>query len=184
MGLLQIPPTDRGQVEVIQGSASALDGPSALGGVINLVSRRPKADAEAELLLNATTRDGQDITGYTSGPLGSNWSYSLTGGYHRQTRKDLDDDGWIDMPGFDRWTVRPRLFWEGDDGATALITVGATHEDRTGGTLTGRTAPDGQSFPLTQDSRRLDAGLVAEFPVENLGKIGVRASAKIGRAHV
>lgn len=181
IGLLQIPPTDLGQVEVIKGSASALYGPSALGGVINLVSRRPKADAETELLLNATTREGQDATGYTSGPLGANWGYSLTGGYHRQTRKDLDDDGWIDMPGFDRWTVRPRLFWEGDDGANALVTVGATHEDRTGGTLSGRTAPDGQAFPLTQDSRRLDAGLVAEFPVENLGKIGVRASAMTQR---
>lgn len=41
LGLLQIPPTDLGQVEVIKGSVSALYGASALGGVINLVSRRP-----------------------------------------------------------------------------------------------------------------------------------------------
>lgn len=41
LGLLQIPPTDLGQVEVIKGSASSLYGGSALGGVINLVSRRP-----------------------------------------------------------------------------------------------------------------------------------------------
>lgn len=181
IGLLQIPPTDLGQVEVIKGSASALYGPSALGGVINLVSRRPRVEAEAELLVNATTRDGQDATGYASGPLGANWRYSLTAGYHRQTRKDLDDDGWIDMPGYDRWTIRPRLFWEGDDGATALVTVGATHEDRRGGTLAGRTAPDGQPFLLTQDSRRLDAGLVAEFPVEALGKLHIRASAMTQR---
>jgi len=181
IGLLQIPPTDLGQVEVIKGSASALYGPSALGGVINLVSRRPKAEAEAEFLLNATTRDGQDATGYTSGPLGANWSYSLTGGYHRQTRKDLDDDGWIDMPGYHRWTVRPRLFWEGDDGANALITIGATREDRTGGTLRDRVAPDGQPFPITQNSRRLDTGLVAEFPVEGIGKVGIRASAMTQR---
>ena len=38
---LQIPPTDLGQVEVIKGAASALYGASALGGVINFVSRRP-----------------------------------------------------------------------------------------------------------------------------------------------
>jgi len=181
IGLLQIPPTDLGQVEVIKGSASALYGPSALGGVINLVSRRPRADAEAELLFNLTSRDGQDITGYTATPLGGNWSASLTGGYHRQTRKDLDDDGWIDMPGYDRWTVRPRLFWEGDDGANLLLTAGATTEDRTGGTLPGRTVPDGQPFPLTQDSRRYDAGLVTEIPVEGLGKIHARASAMTQR---
>src|SRR3546814_196061 len=33
IGLLQIPPTDLGQVEIIKGAASALYGPSALGGV-------------------------------------------------------------------------------------------------------------------------------------------------------
>ena len=41
IGLLQIPPTDLGRVEIIKGSASSLYGGSALGGVINLVSRTP-----------------------------------------------------------------------------------------------------------------------------------------------
>src|SRR4028119_2424338 len=38
LGLLQIPPTDLGRVEVVKGAASALYGASALGGVINLIS--------------------------------------------------------------------------------------------------------------------------------------------------
>ncbi|WHO40958.1 TonB-dependent receptor plug domain-containing protein [Sphingobium sp. AP49] len=58
IGLLQIPPTDLGQVEIIKGAASALYGPSALGGVINLVSRRPAGEPQGELLFNATSRDG------------------------------------------------------------------------------------------------------------------------------
>jgi iron complex outermembrane receptor protein len=41
LSLLQVPPLDLGQVEIIKGAASALYGPSALGGVINLVSQRP-----------------------------------------------------------------------------------------------------------------------------------------------
>src|SRR5690606_11868486 len=86
LGLLQIPPTDLGQVEVIKGAASALYGPSALGGVINLVARRPRAGPEAEGLLNLTSRGGQDLTGYAATPLGSDWSGSLTGGIHRQDR--------------------------------------------------------------------------------------------------
>src|SRR5687767_9555111 len=57
LGLLQIPPTDLGQVEVIKGAASALYGASALGGVINLVSRRPRSEPEAEVVVNATSRD-------------------------------------------------------------------------------------------------------------------------------
>lgn len=177
IGLLQIPPTDLGQVEVIKGAASALYGPSALGGVINLVSRRPDYEAETQLVLNATSRNGQDITAYTASPLSDSIGASLIGGFHRQTRQDLDDDGWIDMPGYERWTVRPRLFWEGEGGANAFFTAGAMNEERVGGTLPGRVMPDGQPFPNSQDSTRYDVGAVGELPIGNLGTAHLRASA-------
>jgi len=48
IGLLQIPPTDLGRVEIIKGSASSLYGGSALGGVINLVSRTPRDTLNGE----------------------------------------------------------------------------------------------------------------------------------------
>lgn len=185
IGLLQIPPTDLGQVEVIKGAASALYGPSALGGVINLVSRRPDYEAETEFLLNTTTRNGQDVTAYTASPLSNEFSGSLVSGFHRQTRQDLDDDGWIDMPGYERWTVRPRLFWEGESGANAFFTVGAMNEERVGGTLPGRLMPDGQPFANTQDSTRFDAGAVVELPVGELGTAHIRASGmKQDHSHV
>jgi outer membrane receptor for ferrienterochelin and colicins len=176
LGLLQIPPTDLGRVEVIKGAASAFYGPSALGGVINLVSRRPAATPQAELLLNATSRDGQDATAYAAAPLGGGLSGSIAGGAHRQRRQDLDGDGWIDMPGFTRFTLRPRLFLEGASGAKVFATVGAMTERRDGGTLPGRFVPDGQPFEQDQDTTRVDAGLVAELPVESFGTVRVRAS--------
>jgi iron complex outermembrane receptor protein len=176
LGVLQIAPTDLGQVEVIKGAASALYGPSALGGVINLISRRPADVLEAEVLANATTRDGQDLTAYLSSPLGGGRSASITGGAHRQSGHDLDEDGWIDMPFYERWTARPRLFWEGANGASAYVTVGAMTEERIGGTLPGQTTPDGQPFRQAQDTDRLDAGLVAEFPVEGAGTLHLRGS--------
>ena len=46
LGLLQIPPMDLGQVEVIKGVASALHGAGAMGGVVNLLSRRPGDELE------------------------------------------------------------------------------------------------------------------------------------------
>lgn len=176
LGLLQIPPTDLGQVEVIKGAASALYGPSALGGMINLVSRRPGDAFEGEVLLNATSREGQDATAYLAAPLGGEVGASLTGGLHRQDRVDLDGDGWIDMPGFDRWTLRPRLFWDGADGQALFLTLEAMSEQRIGGTLPGETVPDGAPFRQTQDTDRLDAGLVAQLPVAGLGTAHFRAS--------
>lgn len=172
IGILQIPPTDLGQVEIIKGSASALYGASALGGVVNLVSRRPGEANEAELLLNATSRDGQDLTAYVAAPLSQHWSGSVVGGLHRQTWQDLDDDGWVDTPGYARTTLRPRLYWEGAGGASAFLTLGYITEEREGGTLPGRTVPDGAPFPNLQDSERFDGGVVAE-----LGMLRLRASA-------
>jgi len=183
IGLLQIPPTDLASVEIIKGSASALYGPAALGGVVNLISRRPRDTPEAEVLLNATSRGGQDVTGYAAGPLAEHWGLSLTGGYHRQDRQDLDEDGWVDIPGYERTALRPRLFWEAENGARALLTVGATRESRLGGTLPGRLAPDGQPFQLTQRTERYDAGAVVDLPVRESDRLQLRASAMSTEHH-
>lgn len=176
LGLLQIPPTDLGQVEVIKGAASALYGSSALGGVINLVSRRAGSVPLAEVLTNVTSRDGQDITAYTETPLSASMSASITGGFHRQTRQDLDEDGWIDMSGYERWTARPRLFWDGPEGARIYATLGFTTEDRRGGTLDGRTLSDGRSFAQLQDTDRLDAGVIGEIPLSDDNMLQLRGS--------
>ena len=181
IGLLQIPPTDLSQVEVIKGSASSLYGGSALGGVINLVSRRPGgsvADGETtgEVLLNLTTEDGQDLTGYVETALSDSFALSLTAGAHRQSAQDFDEDGWIDMPSYERFTVRPRLSWAGDNGATLYGTIGFMTEQREGGTLPGRTVPDGTEFSQDQDTTRFDGGFIAEIPVSETSTASVRGS--------
>lgn len=177
LGLLQIPPTDLGQIEVIKGAASALYGPAALGGVINLVSRRPRSEAEAEVLANATSHGGQDLTAYIAGPISEAMGASVTGGYHRQSLQDLNEDGWADIARYNRWTVRPRLFWENDRGATAFITAGAMEEKRRGGTLANFTVPDGTPFEESQNTKRYDAGIVSSLPINDTIKGHFRASA-------
>lgn len=179
LGLLQIPPTDLRQVEVIKGSATSLYGASALGGVINLVSRRPTDMAEAEILLNLTSRDGQDLTAYTAMPLSDTLGVSLTAGAHRQGLQDFDLDGWIDMPSYERWTARPRAFWQGDNGAEVYATLGFMTEQRDGGTRDGRTVPDGTFFPQDQDTTRLDGGLIADIPLTANIDGQVRASGMV-----
>ena len=78
IGLLQIPPTDLANVEIIKGSGSSLYGGSALGGVINLISRTPTDEFEGELLVNFTSKDGQDITSYFASHLSNGLSASVT----------------------------------------------------------------------------------------------------------
>jgi outer membrane receptor for ferrienterochelin and colicins len=181
LGLLQIPPMDLAQVEVIKGVASALYGASALGGVVNLVTRRPREEPERELLANQTTRNGTDVVLWSSQRLSERWGYTLLGSAHRQERVDVDRDGWTDLPGYRRAVVRPRLFWTGESGRNALLTVGTTLEDRRGGTLDGRVAPNGIPYAEALDTRRFDAGAVGRFPFRS-SVFSVRGSAT-GQLH-
>ena len=160
--LLQVPPLDLGQVEVIKGSASALYGSSALGGVINLVSRRPR-EAEREALVNVTSQGGADATFWLAGQAARGWSWTVLSGYHGQPRRDLDDDGWTDLPFYGRVAVRPRMFYESGEGTSLFLTGGFIGENREGGTLANRVAPDGRSFTEALQTRRGDVGALGRW---------------------
>lgn len=175
LSMLQIPPMDLGQVEVIKGVASALYGASALGGVVNLISRRPAGDRE--LLLNQTTRGGTDAILWSSGELSERWGYTFLGSGHRQAMHDVDDDGWADLSGHRRAVVRPRLFWNDGAGRSLFVTVGGTAENREGGTLSGATTPAGAAYLEALDTRRLDAGLVGRVLLGGDRLLSIRASA-------
>jgi iron complex outermembrane receptor protein len=162
LSLLQVPPLDLDQVEIIKGAASALYGPSALGGVINLVSRQPR-ERERQVLVNASTQEALDTTLWLARPPGGDWAGSLIGGFHGQRRQDVDDDGWSDLPSYGRGVLRPRLHWDDEAGHSVFATVGVMGESRRGGTEPGAVAPDGQPYALDLDTRQADAGLVGRF---------------------
>ena len=164
LGLLQIPPMDLGQVEVIKGSASALYGAGAMGGVVNLLSRRPAAEPVREVLINRSTLGATDGVVFVSSRLGDGgWSGSFLGGGHGQTRTDVDGDGWADVAGYARGIARPRLFWDGGNGRSAFVTAGLTYENREGGTIAGATLPGtGQPYGEALDTRRYDVGATAQ----------------------
>jgi len=158
-GLLQTPPLDLERVELIKGVASALYGGSALAGVMNLVSHRP--GNESQLLFNQTSEGGTDAVGFFASEGGRPFGYTVIGSANYQSRKDLDHDGWAELPGYERATVRPRFYWSEGDERSIFATLGVMHEDRTGGTMDGRTLPDGREFPEALHTRRVDGGAVA-----------------------
>ncbi|MFN2447023.1 MAG: TonB-dependent receptor plug domain-containing protein [Vicinamibacterales bacterium] len=177
LGLLQIPPMDLGQVEVIKGVASALYGAGAMGGIINLLSRRPGDEPEREFLLNRSTRGGTDAVTYLSAPLAPGWSASLLGGGHWQDANDVNDDNWADLPGYARAVVRPRIFWDGGSGRSLFATTGFTYEDREGGSVAGLPmAATGQPYVEALETERYDAGAVGQFLVNQRYVVTARAA--------
>lgn len=164
LGLLQIPPMDLGQVEVIKGVASSLYGAGAMGGVVNLISRRPGPDTQHEFLVNRSSRGATDAVMWYATPATPGWAFTLLGGGHWQENTDVDDDTWADLPGFSRGLLRPRAFWDGGDGRTFFATVGITAEDRRGGTLRGASLPAaGAPYVEELDTRRVDAGAAGQI---------------------
>jgi iron complex outermembrane receptor protein len=163
LGLLQIPPMDLGQVEVIKGVASALYGGGAMGGVVNLVSRRARAEPDREILLNQSTRGATDAVLWWSAPLGGGWAWSLLAGTHRQSQDDVDGDGWSDLPGYGRAVARPRIYWTDDRGGSFFATAGVTWEDREGGTVDDAAlAATGAPYVEQLDTLRVDAGAIGQ----------------------
>ncbi len=175
LDLLQIPPLDLARIEVVRGAASALYGPAALGGVLDLVSRRP--GGPSELLVSQGTAGATDASLFTSGRLGSGWSFTLAASADRQGRTDPDADGWTDLVGYDRAVLRPRLFWGDAVGDSLFVTVGGTAEHRTGGTLSGDTVPSGAPFAVRLNTGRVDGGVIGRLALGPALSLGARAAA-------
>ena len=178
LGLLQIPPTDLGQVEVIKGVASALYGAGALAGVVDLISRRPGKEPIREALVNRTTRGGTDAVLFAAQPLTNTWSGTLLAGGHWQEKNDVDDDGWADLAGYSRAVVRPRIFWDNHAGRSLFATAGATWERREGGTTPGRVlASTDEPYIESLETTRYDGGVVAQMLVGGQYVLTARSSA-------
>jgi outer membrane receptor for ferrienterochelin and colicins len=171
---LQIPPVDLQRVEVIKGVASALYGPTALGGVVDLISQPP--DNSSRLLLNQTSRDAEDAVLWDARQWNPAWGYTLVASAHRQDAEDMDHDGWFDFPGYRRVVLRPRLYWTGSQGNSLFLTTGLMAEGRSGGTLPGAVLPSGQPLALLADSWRGDAGGVGRFRLGSGLHVSVRGS--------
>ena len=177
LGLMQIPPSDLGQVEVIKGVASALYGSGALGGVVDLISRRPEQEPVRDLLVNQTSRGATDTVLFAAQPLTDRWSGTLLAGGHWQQRNDVDDDGWTDLAHYSRGVVRPRVFWNDGAGKSLFATGGAMWETREGGTMPGAVLPaTGASFREALETTRIDAGLMLQTPVASTRVLTARFS--------
>ncbi|HZI52417.1 MAG TPA: TonB-dependent receptor plug domain-containing protein, partial [Chitinophagaceae bacterium] len=64
LGLLQTPPLDLKQFEVIKGSASTLYGGGAIAGLVNLISKTPMEKRELKFHLDATSGGGLNTSGF------------------------------------------------------------------------------------------------------------------------
>ena len=134
LSIMQVPPLDLRQVEVIKGSSSTLYGGGAIAGLVNLVTKTPEERPAADLMFNQTSAGGTTVNGFYSqkyGKVGATLYTSL----NRQSPYDPNEDGFSDIPKVRSLTFNPKLFWYPNDSATVWVGLNTTFEDRMGGDL-------------------------------------------------
>lgn len=134
LSLLQVPPLDLRQVEVIKGPSSTLYGGDAIAGLVNLVSKTPTDEPELSLLANATSAGGFDLGGFLAAR-GERLGITVLASGNVQEAYDPDDDAFSNLPETRRLTLSPKLFYYPAARTTLSLGVTGTFEDREGGDL-------------------------------------------------
>lgn len=133
-GILSIPPLDLKQVELIKGSASTLYGGGAIGGLINIISRKPTVKQEVVVSINKTTLKETNFNSYFSKRY-KNIGYTLFAGYNFQKAVDVNKDTFSDVPNMKGLVLHPRLFFYPNKNLNITLGYTGTFEKRDGGDI-------------------------------------------------
>ena len=174
-GILSIPPLDLQQIELIKGSASTLYGGGAIGGLINLISRRPKMQQEADVLLNATSLkefNGNIFLAKRNSKLG----YSLFAGYNRQLPIDVNKDGFTDLPDATSYIFHPKIFFYPNEKTTAYIGYSGVIDGRVGGDVYNKELIY-EHYTEKNTSNRNTGEYLVEHHFNNNAKLTIKGSA-------
>lgn len=134
LSILEIPPLDLKQVEIIKGPASTLFGGGAIAGVINFISKTPTEKGEHNFILNQSNI-GQTNLGVYSSLRKGKWGYAILGLTNFQNSYDVDNDDFSEVPKSDNFTINPRLFYYPNETTSLMIGNSFTKGNMKGGDM-------------------------------------------------
>ena len=134
LSIMQIPPLDLKQVEIIKGSSSTLYGGGAIAGLVNLVSKQPKEEREISLMFDKTSRDGNTINAFYSQRF-NKFGMTLYGSGNLQNAADVNDDHFTDIPKVRSISFNPSFFYYPNEKEQLRLSLNASVEKRIGGDI-------------------------------------------------
>lgn len=134
LSLLQTPPLDLKQVEIIKGSASTLYGGGAIAGLVNLISKNPSKERELDFLLNGTTAGGLDINSFYSQKF-KKIGLTVFASRNSNSPYEPSNIGLTAIPKFERYVFNPKLFIYFNDKTTLNVGLNTGFENRIGGDI-------------------------------------------------
>ncbi len=132
LSLLDIPPLDLKQVEIIKGSASTFYGAGAIAGVVNFISKEPEENPVTSMIFNQTSALGTDFSIFNSRRF-SRVGYTFLGSVNYQKEYDVDDDDFTELPRTNSFNLNPRLFFYPNEKTRLMIGNSTTYQNRKGG---------------------------------------------------
>lgn len=134
LSILEIPPLDLKQVEVIKGPASTLYGGGAIAGVVNFISKTPKEQAEYNFMLNQSNIGQTNIGAYASHRK-NKFGYAVLGLVNFQKSYDVDKDDFSEIPKSNNFTINPRFFYYPNASTSLMIGNSFTKGNMKGGDM-------------------------------------------------
>lgn len=166
LSIMQIPPLDLKQVEVIKGSASTLYGGGAIAGLINMISKTPSEKPELSFMLNGTSAKGLDASGFYSAKK-NKIGVTAFGAYNGSTAYDPSGNGFSAIPQYGRFTFNPKVFYDFTPKTKIMFGVNASYENRLGGDMRYIKSPKDSLFFERNVSQRVATQLSLDH---NFGK--------------
>ena len=134
LSILDLPPLDLRQVEIIKGPASTLYGGGAIAGVVNFITKEPTEKREINLLLNQSHIGSSDFGTFISGKSGK-IGYTLLGTANYHAAFDVDKDDFTEIPKTVAFTFAPKLWFYINDKNTLSISNQTITQNRQGGDI-------------------------------------------------
>jgi len=175
LSLLEIPPLDLKQVEIIKGPSATFYGEGAIAGVVNFISKTPEDKPVTSLVFNQTSALGTDVSAFNSRKF-SRFGYTLLGSFNFQREYDVDEDEFSELPRARSFALNPRFFFEIDDKTRLTIGNSFSTQRRTGGDMLAiRNRPNAEH---TYFERNNSTRNVTTFNFERELSAGSRLTAK------
>lgn len=134
LSILEIPPLDLKQVEVIKGPASTLFGGGAIAGVINFISKKPIDKFDGDVLINQSNVGQTNIGAYLS-QRQKKIGYSFLGQFNWQKEYDVDKDDFSELPKNTNFVIHPKLYFYPDNASNISISNELVRSNSVGGDM-------------------------------------------------
>ena len=177
LSILQIPPLDLQQFEIIKGSSSTLYGGGAIAGLINMVSKTPDEEPALDIMLTQTQALGSTANVFYS-KRNEKFGISLYGSGHYQKAYDPEDDGFSNLPKTKSISFNPKFFYYPSVKTTFWFGLNGTYDDRIGGDITKIESGENGIHQYTEEniSKRLSSQAVYKTQIDSISSLSIKNS--------